>query len=181
MVDDNTDSELSQDPAALLKSLEQKAVLNKYLFIAVLSFTGIVFTVMATGMTVMYLKIASLSEAAAERADEAYDEEFTALEEQLMLLADYRKSEQKKIEAYTRQLEVIAGECSVEKSAPYRNFLVSRETDFQQFLETLKNGTNSLAQMNPGAREWLQPFNKELDTLRQSSKERQHTLKMLSK
>lgn len=181
MVDDNNDENSPEDPAAILKSLEKKALLNKYLFIAVLCFTGIVFTVMATGMTVMYLKIASLTEAAQQIEDAPYDEELAALEEQLMLLADYRKSEQKKIEAYTQQLDIIANECNVEKAAPYRDFLISREQDFQQFLDALKTGTNSLANMNPGSRDWLEPYNAELATLKQSSSERQHTLKMLLK
>lgn len=182
MADDDRDDENStEDPAAILKSLEKKALLNKYLFIAVLCFTGIVFTVMATGMTVMYFKIASLTAAAEEIEDAPYDEELAALEEQLMLLADYRKSEQKKIEAYTRQLDIIANECNVEKAAPYRDFLVSREKDFQQFIDALKTGTNSLANMNPGSRDWLEPFNSELATLKQSSSERQHTLKLLMK
>lgn len=171
----------ADDPAELLKSLQKKALVNKYLFIAVLCFTGLVFTIMATGMTVMYLKIADLNAAAEERAEAPYDEEFAKMEEQLMLLADFRKSEQKKIQAYTQQLEIIANECNVEKAAPYQQFLLSREQDFQQFLGTLKEGTSSLANMNQGAREWLEPYNAELMKLRQSSAERQNTLKMLMK
>lgn len=178
---DNEEREDPQDPATLLRSLEKKALLNKYLFIAVLSFTGLVLTVMATGMTVMYLKINSLTEAAEARAEQPYEEQFRALEEQLMLLADFRKSEQKKIEAYTTQLDNIASECNVEKAAPYREFLIGREQDFQTFLETLKSGTSSLANMNQGSRDWLEAFNKELERLRESSAERQHTLKMLKK
>lgn len=178
---DNEDSTTPEDPATILKSLEKRALLNKYLFIAVLCFTGVVFTVMATGMTVMYFKISSLTNAAEARDDAPYEEEFVALEEQLMLLADFRKSEQKKIAAYTQQLDIIANECTAEKAAPYINFLISREKDFQDFLTTLESGTTSLANMNQGSREWLSPYNSELQSLRQSSGERMNSLKMLMK
>ena len=174
-IEDDEES-TSEDPAVLLKSLHKKALLNKYLFIAVLCFTGIVFTVMGTGMVVMYLKLAELDATAQLQEDDQYTEQFLALEQQLVLLADFRKSEIKKITAYTNQLEKIANDCNIEKAAPYRNFLTSREQDFQRFIEALKEGTNSLANMNKGSKEWLDAYNAELDHLKQTSAVRQSTL-----
>lgn len=179
MVDQDEENQSAEDPASVLKSLEKKALLNKYLFIAVLCFTGLVLSVMGTAMTVMYFKIATLTEAEAVRADDPFEEQFLALEEQLMLLADFRKSELKKIAAYTHQLDKIASECNVDKAAPYRNFLVAREKDFQKFLSTLQEGTSSLANMNQGERDWLEPYTQSLEQLKQSSGERQHALEML--
>ena len=179
MADEDDYSESQEDPATLLKSLEKKALLNKYLFIGLLSFTGILFTVMGTGMTVMYLKLSQLSEAAEAQESQPYEEQFATLEQQLMLLADFRRSELTKINAYTAQLELISSDCSVEKAAPYRDFLLSRERDFQKFIETLSEGTSSLANMNQGSRQWLEAFTAEMDALRQSSAMREKTLEKL--
>lgn len=178
-IDNSEDTNGAEDPATLLKSLEKKSLANKYLFIAVLCFTGIVFAVMATGMTVMYFKLSDLDKAAQELESDQYDEQFLALEQQLLLLADFRKSELKKIEAYTRQLNIISTDCNVEKAAPYRDFLTGREQDFQRFIDTLKSGTNSLANMNKGSRDWLDSYNTELDALKQSSSVRQVSLEKL--
>lgn len=177
--DDQEDNGTQEDPATLLKSVEKKALLNKYLFIGLLSFAGIIFTVMGTGMTVMYLKIAGLTEAAALQEEEPYEEQFLAMEQQLMLLADFRKSELKHINAYTQQLETIANDCNVEKAAPYRDFLISREQDFQAFIDEFKTGMNSLANMNQGSRQWLDGLNASLNELKESSSVRQATLEKL--
>ncbi len=98
----------------------------------------------------------------------------------MLLLADFRKSELKQINAYNRQLDKIAADCDIEKTAPYRQFLVSREGDFQQFIDTLKEGTNALAKMNQGSREWLEGFNTQLNQLKQASAARASTLQNLT-
>ncbi len=181
MADDERDEDdaVEVDPAAVLLKVEKQAALNKYLLIATLVIAGIVFTVMATGLTVMYLQLSSLSETLEQQEDETLDEQFLALEEQLILLADFRKSELRKITTYTSQLEKISQDCSLEKAAPYRDFLSSREKDFQSFLSVVKSGTNNLANMNKGSRGWLEVYNKELDDLQQQSATRQNTLDKL--
>jgi len=51
---------------------------------------------MATGISVMYMRISALTEEAEAREDRPMDEQFVVLEQQIMLLADFRKSELKK-------------------------------------------------------------------------------------
>lgn len=179
MAVDDEESGTTEDPATLLKSLETKAVLNKYLFIAALSFCAILFAVMGTGLGVMYYKLSQLGQVAEQQESQPYEEEFKKLEQQLLLLADFRKSEMKKIQAYTAQLDAISNQCSLEKSAPYRDFLVSREKDYQKFIATLKSGTSDLANMTRGSREWLDGYNAELDKLSESSAARQQILENL--
>ena len=178
---DEEENQSEETPESLLKKVEKKAATNKILMIVVLSISGLLITVMATGMTVMFLRISALNEAANMDADDPMEEQFIALEQQLMLLADFRKSELKKIAAYTKQLEKIGNECSIEKSAPYREFLASREKDFQTLLATIKEGSANLANMNQGSKKWLEPHAAALDELKQSSSLRQSTLESLDK
>ena len=124
--------------------------------------------------------VIALSTAAQASDEDAINEQFVALEQQLMLLADFRKTELKKIKVYTRQLEKIANDCSLEKAAPYRDFLAGREKDFQIFLGSVKSGTTSLAGMIKGSRQWLTAHNRELDELKQLSIARQNKINDLS-
>lgn len=169
------------DPATLLKRVEKQAKTNKLLFTVVLAISGLIITVMATGMTVMFLKLSALTSAAEASDEDAMDEQFMELEQQLMLVADFRKSELKKIKAYTKQLDNIANDCSLEKAAPYRDFLAGREKDFQIFLTSVKSGTTSLAGMVKGSRQWLDAHNRELEELKQLSVIRQDKINNLSK
>ena len=157
------------DPAVLLKQIKKQGKTNKLLLTIVLVISGVVITVMATGLTVMFLKLADLSAVAEAASEDHMEDQFLALEQQLMLVADFRKSELKKIKAYTKQLEKIANDCSLEKAAPYRDFLSSREKDFQALVSTVKSGATSLAGMSKGSRQWLSSHNNTLDELKESS------------
>lgn len=179
--DDREEGETEVNPVDLLKKVEKQAVANKVLMFTAMAISGITITVMATGMTVMFLRISALTEASQVEREGPLEEQFIALEQQLMLLADFRKSELKKVVAYTKQLEKVASDCSVEKAAPYQQFLVTREQDFQQLVTTIKSGTTDLAGMNKGSKKWLDIHNKTLDDLKDLSIERKTKLEKLTK
>jgi hypothetical protein len=181
MAEPSDESTIEVDPVILLQKVEKQASLNKLLLTIVLVISGIVITVMATGMTVMFLKLSDLTTALNETEEDPMDEQFLALEQQLMLLADFRKSELKKIEAYTKQLEKVSNDCDLEKAAPYREFLLSREKDFQSLLGTIKSGTVNLAGMSKGSRQWLDDYQKQMEELKQLSISRQSKLDELVK
>ena len=179
MADEEGQSE--ENPAALLKKVEKQAATNKILMIVVLSISGLLIAVMATGLTVIFLRISALTEAASVEDEDPMEEQFIALEQQLMLLADFRKSELKKITAYTKQLEKIENDCSFEKSAPYRDFLAGREKDFQTLLTAVKSGSSNLANMNKGSKKWLGPHTATLNELKDASVARKAKLDKLVK
>ncbi len=181
MAEDGDEAKADVDPVALLQKVEKQAKTNKFLLGIVLAVSGVVVTVMATGLTVMFLKLSALSEAAEETEEDPMAEQFLALEQQLMLLADFRKSELKKIAAYTKQLEKIATDCDLEKAAPYRDFLSGREKDFQALLTAMKSGTGSLAGMSKGSKQWIDAYNKDLDELKQLSAARRSKLDDLAR
>ncbi len=179
--DDREEGATEENPVDLLKKVEKQAATNKILMIAAMAISGIIISVMATGMTVMFLRISALTDASQIEEEDPLEEQFIALEQQLMLLADFRKSELKKITAYTKQLDKIANDCSLEKAAPYQNFLLTREQDFQQLVTTIKSGTSNLAAMSKGSKKWLDIHNKSLDDLKDSSIERKTKLDKLMK
>lgn len=179
MADEQMDEQQAEgNPVALLKKMDKRIGLNKVLMITALVISAILISIMATGMTVMYMRISSLTEAAEAGGDSPMDEQFVVLEQQLMLLADFRKSELKKISRYTQQLEKISKDCSLEKAAPYKDFMTSRETDFKVLVETIKSGTNDLASMSRGSKKWLTAYNKTLDDLSAKSAERKAVLEV---
>ncbi|MGK0500729.1 MAG: hypothetical protein ACJAYG_002382 [Oceanicoccus sp.] len=181
MTEDSEDSGDQDNPLTLLKTTQKRLATNKILLIVVLVISALVTTVMATGMTVMFIRISAMTEAMGIEEEDPMEDQFIALEQQLMLLADFRKSELKKISAYTKQLEKIASNCSVDNEAPYKDFLLSREQDFQKLLGTIKTGSASLAGMSLGSKKWLDVHIKSLEDLEESSVERKIVLEKLLK
>lgn len=180
MAEEDQGEEVTESsPADMLKAIEKKAGISKILMISALAVSGILISVMATGMTVMYLRISALTDAASSGQEDPMEEQFVVLEQQLMLLADFRKSELKKISAYTKQLDKIANDCSLEKAAPYRDFLSSRENDYQTLVTTVQTGMENLAAMSRGSKTWLGSHSKTLEELKDASIERQATFDSL--
>ncbi|EAW31852.1 hypothetical protein GP2143_05360 [marine gamma proteobacterium HTCC2143] len=166
------------NPVDLLNVVDRRVGINKLLMISALIISVILISVMATGISVMYMRISALTEEAEAREDRPMDEQFVVLEQQIMLLADFRKSELKKISTYTQQLEKISKDCDLEKAEPYTEFLTSREADFKVLVETMKSGFNDLASMNRGSKKWLTAHNKTLDDLVEKSVGRKAVLEV---
>ena len=179
--DDGEKGEADINPVDVLKRVEQQAATHKMLMIAVIAISGIIISVMATGMTVMLLRISALTEASRMVETGPFEQQFVALEQQLMSLANFRNSELKKIISYTTQLDKMASDCSLENIAPYRAFLLSRERDLQQLIAAIKSGSANLAAMSKGSKKWLDSHHKSLDNLEYLSVERQATLDKLVK
>jgi hypothetical protein len=160
-----------------LTALKQRAALNKTLLIAVLALSVITFSVMATGMAVMYMRVSALTEPMLQRDDIDLQQQLVTIDQQIMALDDFREDELSKITTFSQQLEAVKNDCSAQKSSAFQQFLLSRETDYQLLLETIKSGTTSLAAMNKGSRKWLDSHNKALDDLNKSSLQRNSALK----
>ena len=84
------------NPVDLLNVVDRRVGINKLLMISALIISVILISVMATGISVMYMRVSVLTEEAEAREDRPMDEQFVVLEQQIMLLADFRKSELKK-------------------------------------------------------------------------------------
>ena len=177
--DHREESETGVSPVDLLNKVERQAATNKILMIAAIAISGIMISVMATGMTVMWLRISALTEATQIKENDPIAEQFIVLEQQLMLLADFRSNELSKITAYTRQLNKLASDCSLEKMTDYQAFLVSREQDLQKLVTAIKSGSTNLAAMSRGSKKWLDIHNKSLDDLKDLSIERKAELDKL--
>lgn len=173
------ESETDLNPVILLSKLEKQAATNKILMIAVIAFSAIIIAVMATGMTVMLHRVSALTEATQLKRHDPITQQFVDLEQQLMLLTDFRSNELDKISAYTRQLNKLADDCSLEKMADYQNFLVFREQDLQKLIIAIKSGSSNLAAMNQGSKRWLDVYNQSLDELTDQSVQRKAKLDKL--
>ena len=176
---ESDNDEATQDPVSLLKSTEKHFKTNKTLMIIVLCVSGLLMTIMGTGLAVMFFEISKLQAIiSAEKNPE--DSQFVAVEEQLMLLADFRKSELKKIAQYTDRLTQVGIDCAIEKALPYQQLLVEREINFQQFIGSVKSGSNNLAGMSKGSKGWLKSHNEALDKLKASSINRKQSLDQMT-
>lgn len=173
---DEDESDNAADQAPSLSAVQHQAKTNRLILISIGVLCGVLICVMATGLTVMFLRIGALTEAAQAKPDDTMEEQFIGLEQQLLILSDFRKKELKRIVAYTNQLAQIRSDCSIEKAAPYTEFLMARETDFQKLLTAISSGTDSLAGMNKGSRKWLQPYMKNLEELKRKSQQRKKKL-----
>ncbi|MBL4827513.1 MAG: hypothetical protein JKY66_07345 [Spongiibacteraceae bacterium] len=175
--ENNNDSATPAEPP--LSKIEHQAKTNRLIMICVGVLCGVLFCVMATGLTVMFMRISALNEAAEAETEDPMEAQFIGLEQQLLILSNFRKKELKKITAYTKQLNQIRNDCSIEKAAPYTKYLMEREVDFQKLIATIKSGTSSLAGMNKGSRKWVAPYKKSLESLKQKSANRKKNLATL--
>jgi hypothetical protein len=161
-----------------LSTLQNRAALNKTLLISVLIISSIVFAIMGTGLTVMYMRISVLTSPAGSSEDEL-QQQISTIEQQIVALDDFRTSELKEISLFTQQLEKTAADCNVQKTISYQAFLESRETDFQLLLNTVKSGASNLASMSKGSKKWLDSHNDTLNKLNKSSLDRKQSIKSL--
>ena len=167
-------------PEILLPKVERQAKIGKVLTVTLIFISLLTIISVGTGMIVMFDRISTLERmATVDKEDDLVDQQFDALEERLLSLAEFRKSEIKKIQIFTSELEKLSAECSVEKAQPFLAYLSEREQNLQQFIDTVKSGTGSLAGMNKGSRQWLDEHNKALADLKALSVERQAQLDIL--
>ena len=166
-------------PEILLPKIEKKEKLTKLLSYASLFLALIITVTVGIGMWLMFDKIAGLERAALAQQNESLDEQFAVLEERLMLIAEFRKSEVKKISKFTKELKKLSSDCSAEKAQPFINYLGQREDDFQTLLEVIGEGSSNLASMNKGSKSWLKGHSQSLQDLSGLSKARQLELDAL--
>ena len=174
------DAEIEEVEDPMTKVAKQ-AGLNRLLLIVALVLCLVLIGVMYFGMTTMQTRIAELQQTIEAEQEDTLDEQFLILEQKIMLLSDFRKSELKKIGQYTRELTKVSKDCNLDDSKPYQNFLSTREADFQALITAMKTGTKDLAGMNKGSKKWLESFNQSLDDLSKRSKERKKMLDELTK
>lgn len=164
---------------AEFRALQKRARLNKTLFITVLVVCCFIVAIMGTGITVLFKNVSKLNDVMAAAEEESMQQQFDTIDEQILLLADFRKAEMKKITGFTEQLKVIADDCSDDKVEPYKKLLMEREQDFQKMLSTINAGTKELASMSKGSKKWLAEFDAELKALKSASSERSLSLENL--
>jgi Trp operon repressor len=186
MADDKTEDNSAEkeaipvQPEVLLPKVERQAKIGRVLTIAVIFVSVLTMIAMGAGMFVMSSRIAELEQLVnTYNEEDDVDQQFDVLEDRLVALAEFRKSELKKIQLFTEELETLSTDCSLEKAEPFLAFLSQREQDFQVLIDTIQSGTNSLAGMNQGSRKWLEEHNKALADLKKMGVERQTKLESL--
>ncbi len=177
IADENTTVEI--DPAVLLPKVEKQLKVTRVLLIATIVLSVLVASTVGVGIGVMYGRIGDLETAALELEDDQMDEQFTLLEERLLKIAEFRKSEQKKISKYTKELAKLSNDCSAEKAAPFLKYLSQREEDFQLLITSVKSGTADLAGMNKGSKDWLRTHAKSMDDIVKLSEARKSQIDTL--
>lgn len=179
---DNNDSEDAGDngsetievvpPEVLLPKVEKKEKMTKWLTYATLFVAVMLIATVGVGMMVMLNKISALELIAEKKENNSLDQQFDVLEERLALIAEFRKSELKKIGKFTKELEKLSSDCSAEKAEPFIKYLSQREQEFQKLIGLIGEGSDSLAGMNKGSRKWVQDQSKSLEILSKSSERR---------
>lgn len=176
---DEDEDDVKEEAGPSAADLESKLKTNRIILIVGSFLSVTIFAIMLTGLAVLYLKLEEISPADGEPSAEvlAMEERFAKLESKLAALSDFRKGELKKIAGFTDQLERVYADCSSEKTAPFKDLLVSREKDFQELVKLMMSGTTDLSGMAKGSRAWVKQHNKKLDQLIKKSAGRQIQLK----
>jgi len=157
--------EAPKDPASLAKELEGKIKLNKILLIVANSLFTLVLCILVTGFGVIYVKVSALSDTPQDKVDQ----ELEKINKELEDLKTFRENEITSIDAFDEKIKSLQGDKESTEAATMRQVLLDRERDYQHLVDTLRNGTESLAGMVPGSRDWVNFYKGEMDTLKQHS------------
>ncbi len=154
-----------KDPATLAKELEGKIKLNKILLIVAISLFTLVLCILVTGFGVIYVKVSALSDAPQDKVNQALEE----LSKELTELKTFRADELRSIADFDEKIKNLQGDNQSTNTAIMKQVLLDREKDYQHLVDTLRSGTESLAGMVPGSRDWVNFYKNEMDTLKQHS------------
>jgi len=154
-----------KDPATLAKELEGKIKLNKILLIVANSLFTLVLCILVTGFGVIYVKVSALSDTPQEKVDR----ELEKINKELEDIKTFRESEVASIESFDEKIKSLQGDKESTETTTMKQVLLDREKDYQHLVDTLRNGTESLAGMVPGSRDWVNFYKGEMDTLKQHS------------
>lgn len=171
---DREDNEAAvEDPhERLLKQLK----ISKMLLIITAVVSTLLVCIMATGMTVMFMRIAELT----PPSEELIQGRFNELNEELDKINEYRRKELLVIMDLRDKLEAARTDDSAEVVMKIGSAMNQRESDFQKLISTTLSGTSDLAKMIRGNRDWIKEHNENLKDLIGSSKERQQVFGQLS-
>jgi hypothetical protein len=173
MADSDENEVSAEDPhKRLLKQLK----LSKMLLIISAVVSTVIICIMATGMTVMFMRIAELTPPTEELVERRVNE----LNEELTRINDFRRKELLVIMDLRDKLEAVRTDDSAEIVTKISSALNQREADFQKLIKTTVSGTSDLANMIRGNRDWTKEHHAQLEGLLAASKERQQTFGQLS-
>lgn len=171
---DREDNEATEESPheRLLKQLK----ISKMLLIITAVVSTLLVCIMATGMTVMFMRIAELT----PPSEELIQGRFNELNEELDKINEYRRKELLVIMDLRDKLEAARTDDSAEVVMKIGSAMNQRESDFQKLISTTLSGTSDLAKMIRGNRDWIKEHNENLKDLIGSSKERQQVFGHLS-
>jgi hypothetical protein len=172
--EDDENSGGEQNPhEKLLKQLK----FGKILLIVSSVISLIIICIMATGMTVMFMRISELKPPTNEEILTRID----GINEELVRTNDFRRKELLVIVELREMLDGMREDDSSEIINKLSSAMSQREADFQKLIETAQSGTTDLAKMIKGKRDWTKEHNAKLEELLDASKERQKIFSLLSK
>jgi len=163
--EEKSEGEESLDPALLLKDLQSKAQTNKFILFASVALFIITLCILATGYSVLYLKVSSLEAGSMEDVD-TYVED---IQEQLASMEAYKENEVVSIIEMEEKIGLLREDYQSHKVIAMKRVFLDREADFQRLIDTLLSSTESLSAMILGSREWVEYHKQEMQALKKRS------------
>jgi hypothetical protein len=166
------DEDDQDEGSAELKKLEKAIKTNRTMFFSLLVCAAVIISILITSVLVINFQLANRREVPAEEFADLLAE----LDKHLVHLSAIHNSEAKVYFEFQDSLADIKTLYQHEKINELRQLLVEREKDSRKLLDLMAEGTNSLANMAPGSREWTKAFSQKVIAEKQQSQTREKAL-----
>ena len=156
------------DPAVVIKELESRAKNNSIMLMIALFLVIVGFCVMATGLSVVYIKVTAIEEVPEDDIESQVKKIYLQLEE----IEQFKNDEILTITEFEDKINLLQDDYQSKKVIAVKKVLMDREADYQRLIESLRNSAESLSSMIMGPREWVDFYKEEMNILKKRSNSR---------
>ena len=166
------DDEDQDEGNAELKKLQKAIKTNRTMLFSLLVCAAVIISILITSVFVINLQLSNRREIPSEE----FADLLLELDTHLKHISAIHNSEAKVYFEFQDSLDEIKALYQHEKINELRELMIAREKDNRKLLDLMAEGTQSLARMSPGSRDWSTAYEKKTSAEKLKSQQREKNL-----
>ena len=158
-----------KDPATLAAELGEKLKLNRILLFVCAGLFLLTLILLGAGFALIHHRVETL----ANTPQEAVDQQLQGIHAELATMQSTLDKEKETLDEFDARLNTMKEESSSTRLIALKKVYLDREKDYQHMVDVLRGSTESLANMMPGQRDWVDFYNTEMEGLKKRSRARE--------